>query len=279
SRLVFRDHRKLLVCDTQVAVVGGFNIMDEQAGDGVTRGWRDLGLRLGGAVVADLAASFDAMWARAGHTPRRRWRLLERSGMGRAPRPPPVALLTSQPGRRSAIRRTLLSDFRQARELRIISAYFLPSRPMRRAMRRAARRGGDVQIVTAGKTDVPLARYAGRSLYDRLLRLRMRVFEYDAQVLHTKLIVSDNAVYIGSANLDNRSLTINHELLVRIEDPRLAGEARRIFDGYLPHCRAIDRGAWARARSIWEKGMEHLAYFLIAYLDAYLARRGLSKLR
>ena len=163
--------------------------------------------------------------------------------------------------------------------MRIISAYFLPSLPMRRALRRAARRGGDVQIITAGKTDVPLARYAGRSLYDRLLRKRIRVFEYDAQVLHAKLVVADDAVYIGSANLDNRSLRINYELLVRIEDQRLAAEARRIFDGYLPHCRAIERETWGRARGLWEKLMEHLAYLLIARLDAYLARRGLSKLR
>ncbi len=279
TRLVFRDHRKMLVGDACVAVVGGFNIMAEAEGDGVTRGWRDLGLRLEGPVVADLAAAFDTMWARAGHKPRRRWHLPKLSELRRTPCQPPVALLTSQPGHRSAIRRSLLSDFRQARNVRIISGYFLPSRPMRRALRRAARRGGDVQLITPGKTDVPLARYAGRALFARLLRARIRVFEYTAQVLHTKLMVTDDVVYIGSANLDYRSLHINFELLVRIADRRLAAEARRIFDGYLPHGRPIDRATWARARSLWEKIMERLTYLLFAHLDIYLARRGLSKLR
>ena len=55
GRIVFRNHRKLLVCDNAVAFIGGFNITHEEAGDGVTRGWRDLGLRLDCAVAGELA--------------------------------------------------------------------------------------------------------------------------------------------------------------------------------------------------------------------------------
>ena len=65
DRLGIRDHRKLLVCDGRVAFVGGFNIASEYDGDGVTRGWCDLGLRLGGPLAAQLAAAFEEMFARA----------------------------------------------------------------------------------------------------------------------------------------------------------------------------------------------------------------------
>jgi len=279
TRLVFRDHRKLLVCDARVALVGGFNISGAELGDGVARGWRDLGLRLEGAAAGELAAAFDAMlaWAAAGLRRRRHRR--RRPAAAPPDNWPPVALLASEPGRRSALRRALLADFRQAREVRAISAYFLPGRPLRRAWRRIARRGGDVQLITAGTTDVRLARFAGRSLYARLLRRRIRIFEYQPQVLHTKLVVADDVVYVGSANLDNRSLHINYELVLRLADPRLAAEARRLFEGHRLHCRPIERRTWARSRPFWERLAERLAYVLLAHLDTYFARRGLARWR
>ena len=64
-RLAFRDHRKLLVCDARRAIVGGNNIGPEYAGDGVTRGWRDLALEIEGPIGATLALSFEAMYALA----------------------------------------------------------------------------------------------------------------------------------------------------------------------------------------------------------------------
>lgn len=280
-RYSFRDHRKLLICDSNVAFVGGFNIAGEQMGDGVTRGWRDLGLRLTGKLVLELVASFDRMFKLAEVKHGRLFRLrqpflcrrLHPTGWSKA------CLLTSGPGRWiSPIRKLIASDLARAGSVRIISAYFLPSHRMIRALRRVARHGGDVRIITAGKTDVRLARFAGRSLYHRFLHSRIRMFEYEAQVLHTKLIVIDNAVYVGSANMDSRSLNINYELLVRIEDPLLADEARGMFDSHLAHCTSIEHDAWNRSRNIWEKLAERFARFMLAYVDTRLALK-LSKLR
>lgn len=282
SRIPFltRDHRKMLVCDSTVAFVGGFNIMTEELGDGVSSGWRDLGLRLRGHVSAELAASFDRMFESAGTKRRHTLRLSGLFRKEKAAELPPVSLLTSHPGRWiSPIWNALMNDLNRARRICVITAYFLPTLQVRRALCGAAKRGGDVRIVTAGKTDVALARFAGRALYQRLLRSRVGVFEYDAQILHSKLIVADNAVYIGSANMDTRSLRINHELLVRIEDSDAAQEARRIFEGYLPHCRVIERDRWRQSRTGWEKVMERLAHFVLARLDIYFALRSLSRLR
>lgn len=281
NRISFRNHRKLLICDSRVAFVGGFNIAGEHMGDGVTRGWRDLALRLTGKLVAELEASFDRMFQLAEFRHGRLLRMRQ-PFLYHCTHPtgqPSACLLTSGPGRWiSPIRKLLRSDLQGARSVRIISAYFLPPYRIIRALRRVARRGGDVQIITAGKTDVKLARFAGRSLYHRFIHSRIRVFEYDAQILHAKLIVIDNAVYVGSANMDNRSLNINYELLVRIEDPRLADEARGIFDSYLPHCRVIEHDSWNKSRSVWEKLAERFSRFVLAYLDTRLALK-LRKLR
>ena len=63
KRLIIRNHRKLLVCDGRVAFVGGFNIAPEYEGDGVKSGWCDVGLKIEGALVAQLESSFEEMFS------------------------------------------------------------------------------------------------------------------------------------------------------------------------------------------------------------------------
>src|SRR5437867_6716792 len=77
-RFNIRNHRKLLICDRQVAFIGGFNIAPEWEGDGLTRGWRDLGLQLGGRLALQLSSSFDEMFARADFKHKRFIRLRRR---------------------------------------------------------------------------------------------------------------------------------------------------------------------------------------------------------
>lgn len=282
SRIAFRDHRKLLVCDNKAAFVSGFNISPTETGDGITHGWRDLGLRLTGAVVHDLSASFERMFnvAKFRHHRLPRLRLRRPRFFHRPQEKPEPSLLASGPGGvDSNIKFTLLRDLQHARSIRIISAYFLPTRRIRKILIQAARQGRDVIIITAGKTDVATARYAGRALYNRLLKAGVKIHEYDAQILHSKLIVADNVVYVGSANLDTRSLNINYELLVRIKDTHLAQEAQEIFRDYLPHCKKINYATWAQSRGFWEKLIERVSHFALARLDFFLARRQISQMR
>ena len=66
ERLSYRNHRKILVVDEQTAFIGGFNIAPEYDGDGVTKGWRDLGLQITGPSAVELARAADAMFKQAG---------------------------------------------------------------------------------------------------------------------------------------------------------------------------------------------------------------------
>ena len=93
---------------------------------------------------------------------------------------------------------------------------FLPALAARRALTRAARRGAQVRIILPGQSDVPLARLAGQCLYRPFMRAGIQIYEYQPQILHSKLIVVDEAAYVGSANLDRRSFFINHELTLRL---------------------------------------------------------------
>src|SRR5437016_6144055 len=127
-RFNIRNHRKLLICDQKVAFIGGFNIAPEWEGDGVTRGWRDLGLQLEGALAQELTDSFDEMFARADFKHKRFIRLRRRPA--KYPTSSQAAdLLLSGPGRgRSPIKLALRKDLHQARTVQIIAAYFLPPR-------------------------------------------------------------------------------------------------------------------------------------------------------
>jgi cardiolipin synthase A/B len=273
NRLGIRDHRKLLVCDECVAFVGGFNLAPEYEGDGVTRGWCDLGIRVHQPLAAKLAATFDEMFARADFLHKRFIRL-RRSGSKRTVRTSNEQLLLSGPGRgRSPIKRGLQFDLAQARRVDIMVGYFLPTWRLRRQLTQVVRRGGQVRLMLPGKSDVSVSQLAGQSLYRRLLKAGVQVYEYQPQVLHAKLLVIDDVVYVGSANLDPRSLHINYELMVRFHSAEMAAAARDIFQDRLSHCRPIGLEMWRRSRSLWRRFKQHWAYFLLVRVDPYIARR------
>jgi len=271
-RLGFRDHRKMLVCDDADGFVGGFNISAKYQGDGVKSGWRDLGLRVCGPLTLSLAAAFDEMFERADFQ-HKRFARLRRSPAKRSVAAHEAELLLSAPGRgRNPFLRALRHDLDHAQTVQIISAYFLPTWRIRRDLSRAARRGGKVQLILAGKSDVYMSQLAGRSLYRRLLRAGVEIYEYQPQILHAKLILIDDVAYAGSSNLDPRSLHINYELMLRFPDAKLAASARACFTDYLAHSQRIELEAWRKSRSWWSRMKQRWAYFILARVDPYVAR-------
>jgi cardiolipin synthase A/B len=273
NRLGIRSHRKLLVCDEQVAFIGGFNIAPEYDGDGLTQGWFDVGLQVGGPLPEQLAAAFEDMWARADFQHKRfvRWR---RTTAKRWLVMPHEQLLLSGPGRgRSPLKRSLHYDLARASRVQIMMAYFLPTWRIRRQLADVAQRGGKVELILAGKSDVLLSQLAGQSLYRRLLAAGVRIYEYEPQILHAKLIIVDTTVYAGSANLDPRSLSINYELMVRFENKAMTDQARALFEQTLQHCRAVNLQAWGKSRTFWKRLKQRWAYWVLVRIDPYLARR------
>ncbi|MBC7369418.1 MAG: hypothetical protein H7343_21840, partial [Undibacterium sp.] len=276
-----RSHRKLLLIDDATAVTGGFNISLEYDGDGVTTGWRDFGIELQDpAALRQLAASFDHLFTH--HLARRflrhRWqhRTLLRPAYYRLPGP----VLFSGPRLvRNQFSRQLLQTLRHARHVRIVSAYFAPSFRLRCALRAVALRGGTVELLLAGKSDVPLAQRAARSIYGSLLKAGVVIWEYQPQILHAKLAVVDDNVFAGTANLDARSLAINHELMVHFCEPRLATEARAMFAADLRHSQQILLEDWQRTRTLLTRFRGAIARFLLTTVDPWLARRQMRDAR
>jgi cardiolipin synthase A/B len=269
-RVSIRNHRKLLVCDDRVAFVGGFNIAPEYEGDGVTSGWCDLGLRIEGPLAAQLAASFEQMFAlaRFEHKPFRPRRVR------RTVYAQDEQLLLSGPGwGPSPIQRSFRRDIARAQSVRIVSAYFLPTWRLRHQLASAARRGGMVELLLAGKSDVSVSQLAGRSLYRRLLKAGVQICEYQPQILHAKLVIVDDAVYVGSANFDLRSFQFNYELMVRFQNKEMAARARELFQKHQGHSRVITLEDLRKSRTWWQRFKQRWAYFLLVRIDPYIARR------
>jgi cardiolipin synthase len=140
-------------------------------------------------------------------------------------------------------------------------------------MYRVRQRGGRVRVLLAGRSDVPLAQRAAEQLYARLLRRGVELFEYQPQILHAKLLIMDDTVFVGSCNLDRRSLHINYELLLRLQWPELAADARAWLEHALAHSRPIDLASWATGRTWPRRLWSWLAYLLLARVDPLVARR------
>jgi cardiolipin synthase len=270
-----RNHRKVLLVDDRTAFVGGCNVSDEYTGDGITRGWRDGGICVTGPIAETLAEEFGHQWARAEQNT---WKLVRGGYCRTVGSRAEVSALFIKPGLgENPLRSWLREDLKSARDVAITSAYFLPTRRLCEQLIQADRRGARVRLLLAGRSDVPLLQTATRSMHHQLLKGGIEVFEYMPQILHAKTLVLDDVVYVGSSNLDPRSLRINFEIMLRIKNPALADHVREQFEIDLRNSRAVkiqqDRGLAAAGRRI----LERVARFIFTRLDPWIARDQLRR--
>ncbi|MBS0284189.1 MAG: phosphatidylserine/phosphatidylglycerophosphate/cardiolipin synthase family protein [Proteobacteria bacterium] len=271
-RYLLRNHQKLALADEARIMIGGFNIANDYFAAEDADAWRDLGLLVEGPAARRIARYFDALreWVLlpAGRT-RHLGRVLARwsEPAGR------VRWLIGGPTRRlSPWARAVRHDMRLAARIDIIAGYFTPSPTMLRRIDRAARRGDAVRIVTAARSDNNATIAAARFSYRGLLKQGVRIFEYQPSKLHTKLYAIDNAVHIGSANFDMRSLFINLELMLRIDDAAFAAYVRRYIDGEVARSIEITPDAYRAATGWWQRVKQFFAYLIVGVADPTLSR-------
>lgn len=248
---LMRTHRKLVLIDDTQAFVGGAGITDDFVG---RHAWRETMVEARGPVVGDWLTLFLHNW--------RYWAQTETP-----PAIPPRPLESRRPmrGRVSCnrgeshawIQRSLIKRLRSARErVGIASAYFVPSRKVRKELRRLAQRGVDVRILLPGPvTDHPAVRHAGQRYYARLLRHGVRIFEYQQFFMHTKLTLIDDWCSIGSSNLDRWELHWNLEANQEIADAGFARVVTQMFLDDLRDSREITYESW-RKRSALQQAKE-----------------------
>jgi cardiolipin synthase len=262
-----RDHRKLLLVDGNTAFTGGAGLTDEFAIPGPPgQPWRDLMVEITGPVVADWQRAFDRTWRRSG----------TELGLAIPSVFPPLAegadgrVSLSEARARSMLANGVVRRIQLARERAwIMSAYFVPSRRFRKALRGAARRGVDVRLLVPGpRTDHPWVRQAARRFYGKMLRSGVRIFEYQPRMLHAKMIVSDDWVSIGSSNLDRWSFKWNLEANQEVQNAAFAAIAAAVFEGDCAQSEILSRRSWPQ-RAWIGRLQERIAGMLERMLDRW----------
>lgn len=204
-----RNHRKTCVIDHYIAYVGSLNIDkchldEEQGGDH----WHDTAVRISGVSMDHLTIAFNQAWT--GRS------LPERiQDSFRKVRENPMFRLNNNRHRRRILHKNLLKKIAQAKQrIWITNAYFVPDNVLLMRLREAAMRQVDVRILLPQKSDVFIMPWASVTFYHSLLKAGVRIFEYRRRILHSKTLIVDNWMLVGSSNLNHRSLL--HDLEVDV---------------------------------------------------------------
>jgi cardiolipin synthase A/B len=243
-----RTHRKILVCDSEVAFTGGVGIADEWDGDARNEGeWRDTHLRIRGRAVAGLQAGFIDNWADEyddGFDPSAE-SLIEAAEPGTTSCT--VIRGSAQTGA-SEMWRMMLALITCARSrIRIASAYFNPDERLMAAMCDAVARGVEVAVLVPGEhADKRFVQMAGEASYTRLLEAGVSLHTYDISMMHAKVTTVDGVVAsVGSANFNQRSTQHDEEASVVLFDPDVVALLDRDLDADLESSSRLDPALWA----------------------------------
>ena len=242
-----RSHVRGIVVDGRVGWTGGFGIDDKWLGDGHTDGgWRETNVRFEGPAVRQLQAAFAAAWTEATGVMVTGRATVDRYENGVAT----AGLLNASPtlGSTAAERFLALSIAGARTSLYVTNAYFAPDGNFVQLLAESARRGVDVRLLVAGpRTDIHLARTAGRARYATLLAAGVRIFEWQPTTLHAKTFVVDGLwSSVGTMNFDNRSLALNDEVTLMVLDPAFGQRMNEIFLRDLRFAREITADRFAR---------------------------------
>lgn len=271
-RYLIRNHQKLAMADDRRVLIGGFNIEDSYFGTRESGAWRDLGLMVEGEATARLAPYFDQLmdWAM---TKRGKIRTLNRIVHLHSETRGTLQWTFGGPTRGlSPWAAATCRDLLAARDVEMIAAYFSPTWAM---LRRIARVGdtGRARIITAAKSDNNATISAARHTYNRLLRRGVEVYEYAPTKLHSKLVILDNVVHIGSSNFDIRSLYLNLEMMLRVDDPAFAAMMRAYFEQECVNSTPITRAVHKARSTVFNRVRWAASFFLVTSADYSVTRR------
>ena len=256
-----RDHRKLCILDGSEVWLGSFNVSDMHL-EGVRgrQAWRDTGMRLQGVRTPVFGLAFQLAWEEKASAPwkfSRGKKFLQQ--VEREVLEGPVRLNVTLHLRHLFNRRLASRLIGARKRIWLTTPYFLPTRPLFRALLKAVRQGCDVRLLLPGPSDVPMVRWASMIFYPYLLRAGCRIFEYQGRVLHAKSLLVDGLSYVGSSNLNHRSLLHDLEIIVPPQKKASLRALERQFEADLRHSRESSLGELA-GRPFWSKMLSALFF-------------------
>jgi len=267
-----RNHRKTLVIDQRTAFLGSFNWTQVHCQKWMgEKAWRDSGVQLEGPGVPSIALAFQHTWARAQIQRLRSWRSVTntaktlRSWKVRNEAAHFPLRINTRRRDRLRLSKQLIKKFNQAQKrIWIASAYFLPKRSYLRALKKAARRGVDVQILWPGPTDVPVVKWAAHPILMSLIAVGAQIHEYQPRVFHAKYLIVDDWAALGSTNFNHRSYFHDLEIEAEFEEPE------HVVDLMNQWKKDIENSRLIRSRDLENLPLRQKIISAIAYRLRYL---------
>jgi cardiolipin synthase len=257
ARIDLRNHRKLVVIDGRVGYAGSQNIVEAGYGR-KDLAWHDLMLRLTGPILLELQSVFIADWYFETD------QILEEDEY--FPEPPlsgEIAAQTLPSGptypTENYQRIVVAALYAAERRVTITSPYFVPDGPFLQAMQTAVLRGVEVELIVPRRCDQKLVGAAGRSYFDDVLDMGVKLYLYDKGLLHAKtMCVDDSIAFIGSSNFDIRSFALNFEINLLFYGPEVAGQLHAQQRRYMDDAFLLTAQRWAD-RSAVKKLFQNIA--------------------
>ncbi|UVK79018.1 MAG: cardiolipin synthase A [Sodalis sp. Ffu] len=264
-RMDLRQHRKMILIDNHISYAGSMNMVDprffkQDTGIGP---WVDMMARMEGPVTPAMGIIFSCDWE------------IE-TGERILPPPPDVNIIpfeqasghtihiiASGPGfPEGMIHQALLTSLYAARKQVVMTTpYLVPSDDLLHAICTAAQRGVEVHIIVPRNNDSMLVGWASRAFFTELLEAGVLIHQFEGGLLHTKSVLIDGQLsLIGTVNLDMRSLWLNFEITLVIDDDDFGRDLAHIQKDYIARSYPIYSQKWSQ-RPYWQRIVERLFYF------------------
>ncbi len=238
GRANLRNHRKMVIADGRLAIVGGMNLAAEYMGpEARPDRWQDISMRLVGPAAGQAFEIFRSDWQFAAKEDLG----IEKPYGGRTDGTAATALqfMASGPDvENDALREAfMISLFRAHRRVWIVTPYFVPDDLLQESLCMAARRGIDLRLIVPRRSNHRLADLAREGYLSQLQEAGARVMLYRPRMLHAKAVLIDDTVAVaGSANMDIRSLLLNYEVGLCIYDAEIIAEIEKWMRGLMAAC-------------------------------------------
>ena len=258
-QLNFRNHRKIVIVDGEVAFVGGHNVSRQYLGQVPPLApWRDTHVQVAGPAVGPIQIAFveDWYWA-TGELPQIAWpQAVQADGSNMH-----CQVIASGPAdEQETCSLFFVTTINAAKQrIWITTPYFIPDEAVFAALRLAVLRGVDVRILIPSRRDHYVVFTASTLYAYDAVRAGVQMFSYQPGFVHQKvLLIDDVAASVGSANLDNRSFRLNFEITLLTVDKGFAAEVAAMLTEDFAQAVLIEHGGYRRA-AYWKRFAMHLA--------------------
>ncbi|MFO7570553.1 MAG: cardiolipin synthase [Smithellaceae bacterium] len=267
------DHRKILIVDGKIAIIGGINISNVYSSGpsrrkktkGESLSWRDTDIQIEGPAVAEFQKLFCDTWSKQkgpALSDNHYFPDLKESGKAL------VRVVGSTPGsdnRLTFIMYVAAITYAE-QSIHLTNAYFVPDDQILEAFKDAARRGVDVKILLPSVSDSLMVLHAARYNYSALLKAGVKIYERENALLHAKTAVIDGVwSTVGSTNLDNWSLLSSNEVNAVVLSREFAVDMERMFADDLEQSTAIQIDLWEK-RPLFQKIKEAAAHLFARWM-------------